>query len=68
MPAKREAIEAYRGGRLTLRELARSLGLDVWGVHDLLASEGVAASQGRREETLGALEDVIAELGGRRKT
>lgn len=44
MPAKREAIEAYQAGRLILRELGRSLGLDVWGAHDLLASEGVAVS------------------------
>lgn len=66
--AKREAIEAFQGGRLTLRELARALGLDVWGVHDLLASEGVAVGQGRREETLGALEEVIAALGGQRSS
>lgn len=64
--AKREAIEAYRGGRLTLRELGRALGLDVWGVHDLLAGEGVAVAQGRREETLGALDELIADLGTRR--
>lgn len=57
--AKREALEAYQAGRVSLRELARTLGLDVWGTHDLLASEGVAAAQGRREETRGDLEAAI---------
>jgi hypothetical protein len=56
---KREALDAYRAGRVSLRELGRSLGLDVWGTHDLLASEGVAVAQGRREETRGDLEAVI---------
>ena len=36
--AKREGFEAFRGGRLTVRELARLLGLDVWATHDLLAA------------------------------
>lgn len=58
---KREAIDAYRSGRLTLRELGNALGLDPWSTHDLLASEGVAVAQGSREETSQALEDVLAE-------
>jgi predicted HTH domain antitoxin len=59
---KREALEAYRSSRVTLREVARTLGLDVWGAHDLLAAEGVAVAQGDREETradlMAALESV----------
>ncbi len=57
--AKREALEAYRAGRVSLRELGRTLGLDVWGTHDLLASEGVAVAQGQREESRGDMEAAI---------
>jgi hypothetical protein len=60
--AKREAGDAYVVGKTTLRELSRSLGLDVWGVHDLLASEGVAVAQGRRDETWGDLEAMLIDL------
>lgn len=60
---KREALEAYRSGRVTLREFARTLGLDTWAAHDLLRAEGVAVAQGRRGETQAALESVLAELG-----
>lgn len=60
--AKQEATEAYVAGRITLRELARTLGLDVWAAHDLLASEGVAVAQGRREETAGDLADVLVDI------
>lgn len=42
---KREALEAYRAGRMTLREFARVLGLDTWAAHDLLRAEGVAVAQ-----------------------
>jgi hypothetical protein len=52
---KREALAAYQGGRLTGRELGELLGLDVWGVADLLAVEGVAAAQGSPAETRAAL-------------
>jgi hypothetical protein len=58
---KRDALDAYRAGRLTIRELASTLGLDVWATHDLLASEGVAVAQGAREETAHALEEILAE-------
>lgn len=34
-----------------IRQLADALDLDVWGAHDLLASEGVAVGQGGRLET-----------------
>lgn len=57
--AKAEALDAYRAGRVSLRELGRTLGLDVWGTHDLLASEGVAVSQDRREESRGDMEAAI---------
>lgn len=61
--AKDEAIAAYRQGRLTLRELAAALDVDIWGAHDLLASEGVAVAQGRRQETAADLEALISSLG-----
>jgi predicted HTH domain antitoxin len=60
--AKKEGIEAYRGGRLTLRELAAMLGLDIWATHDLLAAEGVAVAQGSMEETAADLAATIADL------
>lgn len=56
---KREALDAYRSGRLTLRELGRALGLDPWATHDLLASEGVAVAQGSREETAQTLGELL---------
>jgi hypothetical protein len=59
---KRDAMEAYRGGRVTLREFARALGLDIWAAHDLLRAEGVAVGQGDRTETAAALADVLAGL------
>jgi hypothetical protein len=61
--AKRDALDAYRGGRLTLREFARALGLEVWPAHDLLAAEGVAIAQGDRRETADALAALITDLG-----
>jgi len=61
--SKREALQAYQQGRLTLRELARTLRLDVWAAQDLLAAEGVAVAQGGRGETAAALDGL---LGARR--
>lgn len=58
---KREALEAYRAGRLTLREFARALALDIWAAQDLLAAEGVAVAQGSRAETLAALQQTLDE-------
>jgi predicted HTH domain antitoxin len=55
-------VEAYRGGRLTLRELAAMLGLDIWATHDLLAAEGVAVAQGSMEETAADLAATNADL------
>ena len=56
---KRDALQAYRSGRVTLREFARALGLNVWAAHDLLRAEGVEVSQGDRAETSAALAAVI---------
>jgi predicted HTH domain antitoxin len=60
---KREALSAYRDGRVTLREFARALGLNVWAAHDLLRAEGVAVSQGHRSETRSALDDLVQHAG-----
>lgn len=59
---KRDAVDAYRVGRITLREFARTLGLDVWSAHDLLRAEGVPIAQGERSETHAALEAALREL------
>lgn len=53
---KRDALEAYRAGRVTLREFALSLGLDVSAAHNLLRAESVAVAQGDRAETSATLE------------
>lgn len=62
---KRDALAAYAAGRVTSRELGSMLGLDAWGVADLLAADGVAAGQGGRSETRAALESLLrrSELG-----
>jgi predicted HTH domain antitoxin len=60
---KRDAIDAYRSGRVTLRDFARALGLTVWAAHDLLRSEGVAVGHGDREETAASLASVLDQLG-----
>ena len=65
--ARRDAIEAYRSGRVTLREFARALGLEVWPAHDLLAAEGVAIAQGDRGETKAALEALQKNLTRKRR-
>lgn len=57
-----EAIDAFRQGRVTLRELARTLNLDVWGAHDLLASRGIAVAQGSAAETAASLAAVTTAL------
>ena len=61
----REAVEAYQDGRLTLRELARALGLDVWAAHDLLASRGIPIAQGAAAETSASLAAVTRSLARR---
>jgi hypothetical protein len=70
---KDEAVTAYRQGRLTLRQLGETLGLDIWGAHDLLASEGVAVAQGSRLETEADLDALLLATrqppsGGTRRT
>lgn len=57
-----EALEAYRAGRVTLREFARSIGLEVWAAHDLLRAEGVSVAQGDRGETQQTLAAAVREL------
>lgn len=57
-----EAVTAFRQGRLTIRQFAEMLDLDVWGAHDLLHSQGVAIAQGTRAETAADLESVIASI------
>lgn len=59
---KRDALDAYRAGRVTLREFARTLGLDIWRAHDLLRAEGVPVAQGERGETRAALEATLRDL------
>jgi hypothetical protein len=55
---KQDALNAYRSGRVTLRDFARALGLDTWAAHDLLRAEGVEIGQGDRAETTLALDAV----------
>ena len=59
---KREAIAAYKSGRVTLRDFARALGLGTWAAHDLLRAEGVAVGQGDRSETAAALGAMLEEV------
>ncbi|HVA20920.1 MAG TPA: ribbon-helix-helix protein, CopG family [Candidatus Micrarchaeia archaeon] len=61
---QREALAAFGQGRLTLRELGRTLRLTTWETHDLLAAEGVAVAQGARAETAAALAAVLAAASG----
>ncbi len=57
----REALQVYQQGRMTLRDFARSLRLDVWAAQDLLSVHGVAVAQGGRGETAAALAALLAE-------
>lgn len=59
--SKEDAIGAYRQGRVTLRQFAEALDLDIWGAHDLLTSEGVAIAQGSRQETAADLEALLRQ-------
>jgi predicted DNA binding protein len=65
--AKNDALQAYRQGRVTLREFARMLGITNWAAHDLLASAGVAVGRGVRNETLDDMEALLEQTpsGGR---
>jgi predicted HTH domain antitoxin len=60
--ALRDALAAYRDGRVSLREFARTLGVDLWHAHDLLRAQGVAVAQGSRDESGTGLADVLADL------
>ncbi|MGQ0743503.1 MAG: UPF0175 family protein [Acidimicrobiales bacterium] len=57
--AMEEALTAFRQERLTLREMAEALDLDVWAVHDLLASQGISVGQGSRLETAADLAALL---------
>lgn len=59
---KRDALEAYRAGRVTLRDFARGLGLHTWAAHDLLRAEGVEVAQGDRAETAAALDAMVESV------
>lgn len=59
--SKEDAVVAYRHGRLTLRQFAEALDLDIWGAHDLLASEGVAIAQGNQQETAADLDALVGQ-------
>lgn len=63
---KRDAMDAYAAGRVTLREFARSLDLEVWAAHDLLRAEGVAVAQGERSETRSALSATLEDYSSLR--
>ncbi|MBA3292938.1 MAG: hypothetical protein H0T40_04175, partial [Geodermatophilaceae bacterium] len=63
---KRDSMDAYAAGRLTLREFARSLDLDVRAAHDLLRAEGVAVAQGERNETRSALNATLEDYNSAR--
>ncbi len=60
--SKRDALDAYRSGRVTLRGFAWALGLDTWQAHDLLRAEGVAVARGYRAETAAALDAVLGDV------
>lgn len=59
---KRDALKAYQSGRVTLRDVARALGMNVWAAPDLLRAEGVEISQGDRAETATALDTVLQRI------
>lgn len=56
---KRDALDAYHAGRVTLCEFSRALGMDMWAAHDLLRAEGVAVAHGDRNETAGTLQAAL---------
>ncbi|MGH7687369.1 MAG: hypothetical protein ACREN2_11205 [Candidatus Dormibacteria bacterium] len=62
--SKHDALDAYRQGRLTLREFAAVLNIGVWAAHDLLLAEGVAIAQGSLSETSSAVEALLRSTAG----
>jgi hypothetical protein len=66
--SKRDALNAYSQGRLTLREFADALNLGVWAAHDFLLAEGVAIAQGTRGETRAATQSILRAVAGRKRT
>lgn len=66
--SQREAIDSYRSGRVTIRELARALGLGAWEAHDLLESQGVPIAQGGRDESREGLDSLLSSLARKSRT
>lgn len=62
--SKGEALDAYRHGRITLREFASVLNLGIWAAHDLLLTEGVAIAQGSPTETSAAVHTLLRTIAG----
>lgn len=60
--ALRDALEAYRQGRVSLREFAAALAVDVWRAHDLLRAHRVAVAQGDRDGSRAGLVAMHEEL------
>lgn len=60
--ALRDALDAFRQGRLSVREFARALAIDTWSAHDLLRAHDVAVARADRSETTSDLDEVVAEL------
>jgi predicted transcriptional regulator len=65
--SKRDALNAYRQGRLTLREFAEALNLGVWAAHDFLLAEGVAIAQGTGRETRAAMQRLMPTVAGHKR-
>ncbi|MEW6581453.1 MAG: hypothetical protein AB1416_01660 [Actinomycetota bacterium] len=64
----REAVDAVRAGRMTLRGFATALDLDVWQAHDLLAASGAPVGATNLGETAAALEELTVLAGSGRPT
>ena len=62
--SKREALDAYRQGRSTLREFAAAFNVGVWAADDLLLADGVAAAHGSRTDTRASLELLLGSPDG----
>lgn len=65
--AKRDTLDAYRQGRITLREFADILNLGIWAAHDLLLAEGVAVAQGDPTETGAAVRQLLGANHGHKR-
>ena len=64
---KRDALNAYRHGCITLREFADTLNIGTWAAHDLLLAEGVAVAQGGPTETSAAVRQLVHATAGTKR-